>query len=807
MNDGSAAQRPGADFVGATIAHYEVTGKLGAGGMGELYLARDMGLGRLVALKILPLEMQKDPSRLRRFEQEARAASNLNHPNICTIYESKTDNGIPYIAMEYVEGETLEAKIARGPLSIDTIVDIAAQVADGLKEAHSHGTVHRDIKPANIMITQRGQVKILDFGLARVDSRHSVGDDTLVHTGDQTILGSIQYMSPEQTTFGHALDHRSDIFSFGSVLYEMATAQRAFRGSTVHEITDRIRKEACRAPSEIRHDLPEKLDTIITRCLQKEPDHRYTGADELLADLKQLQESAQPVKPLGVSSWAQTRYVIAGVLFLIVLGSLWLIKKTLVDPISPTTHYISILPFRNLSDDRATEYIGYGISEDLTVALSKVPELRLMPSTAADAFRNKSPQEIGRLTAVDRVLDGTVQKAENQLHVTAQLSDSRSGNILCAEPFNGTSVPKVEADILAAIARCLKMAMPAEASIHAPITENAWDLYYLGRDALRKRTPKALVLAQDYFIQATDRDPNYAPAWVGLAESYALRASYEYGAIPNNEAMPAASKAAEKARMLDNSLSQAWATLGLIAYQYEWNWTIAERDFQTAIQGNSSSAEEHHWYAEFLAAMGRNEDALREIDTALRQDGYSPIMYVAQGRILYYAGKNDEAIIAYNRALDIYPDFDIALAGLGYCYAAKNDPRSAAAEMRKAIASGDSQAVLLGSAAYAYALAGNSEEANQLLDKLKELSRQTYVPPAYFALVYIGLGDKKTAIQWAKKAVDERSASVVFWGVDPVVDTLRKEPEFIELLKRIHLPDKLIAETTEPERASTTAHK
>jgi TolB-like protein len=495
-----------------------------------------------------------------------------------------------------------------------------------------------------------------------------------------------------------------------------------------------------------------------------------------------------------------------------VVGFLWLIKKNVVDPIRPTTHYISVLPFQNLSDDRAMEYIGIGISDDLTTALSKVPGLRLMPSSAAAAFRkqNSSPQEIGRLTGVDGILDGNVRKVENQLRVTAQLIDSRNGNIVqgCADNFNGTSVPKVEADILAAIARCLKIAVPAEASIRAPNTDNAWDLQTFGRVALNKRTPDDLISAQGFFRQATDRDLNYAPAWAGLAESYALLASYEYGAIPNEKAMPEARKAAEMALRLDKSVWEAWATLGLIAYQYEWDWTKAETDFREATRLNPSSAEGHHWYAEFLAAMGRNEDALKEIDEALHQDGYSPIFNVAKGRILYYAGKNDEAIAAYKRAIQIY-DFPIAHAGLGYCYAAKKDPR-ATGEMELALRPADPadrQPVLLASAGYAYAVTGNHDEAKQYLKELTELSNRKYVPPAYFALVYIGLKDKKNAIKWAKTAVDEKSASVVFWGVDPVLDALRNEPEFVALLKKIGLPDKLIAETSSPERASATAHK
>lgn len=776
------------------ISHYKILKKIASGGMGELYLARDMTLDRSVALKVLAGHIAADRDRLHRFIQEAKAASSLNHPNVCVVHEiGGVESGKPYIVMEYLDGETVAAKVERGRLAISEILDVCGQVLEGLSEAHSKGIVHRDIKSSNVMVTARGLAKILDFGVAQITpdeiSRSQAATVKLTTTG--MLIGTVQYMSPEQT-LGRHVDHRTDIFSFGVLLYEMSAGKPPFSGESPLELMENIRHQRAKSILENNPELPLEFQRVAAKCMEKDPEHRYQSAARVLEDWskigREIRKRSQKRKAL-----------LAGAVVLIALIALIaLIGIRQPPPAPPSTKAIVVTPFLNLSGDPDTDYLNDGITEELINALTKVSGLHVVPRTTAFALKGKNldVKQIRDMLKVDTVLEGSLRKAGNRLRVTAQLVNASTGDHIWSNTYDGNiedifhiqdEIPNMIAHALSAT---LSPADSASTSKRSPTNIDAYQRYLQGRYLWNKRTPPDLMKAIEYFKDTTRLDPNYAPAYVGIADSFGLLASQEYGVMKPADSMSQARSAAMKALQIDDTLAEAHVSLGNVYYQFDWNWPAAEKEFRRAIQLNPAYPTGHHWYAEFLEAMGRFDEAIREVETAKMLDPLSLIIATAHGRALYFARRYDASIEKYQDAIRLEPDFPLAHAGLGYAYAQKSMNDAAVAEFTKAIQITGRIPVLLGSLGYAYGVSGNKPGALELLQELNLIGKQMYVLPGYKAAIHIGLNDKKAALAAIEEAFREKSGFVVFLGVEPAADGLRSDPRFKDVLTSVGLPVK-----------------
>ena len=773
---------------GETLSHYRLVKQIGEGGMGELYLAHDLKLDRTVALKLLSPAIGANRDHLHRFIQEAKAASRLNHPNVCIVHEiGGIESGRPFIAMEFLDGETIARRIARGALKVSETLDIGAQVLSGLGEAHAQGIVHRDIKPQNIMVSDRGIAKILDFGLARIAEARAEPDGSSVKaTMPGTIAGTVQYMSPEQS-LGRRVDHRTDIFSFGLTIYEMATGRPTFTGATPLELMENVRHQHPQSITAINSFIPGEFERIVMKCLEKDPGRRYQSTAEIAGDWNALRVKTlepRPVKP--VNRWAAVTLGLAILGIAAIAIQFFHFNKTQ----SPTPHTLKmlVLPFTNMSGDSENEYLSDGITEELISALTKVQNMRVVARTSAFALKGKNMdvRQLGKMLDVDKVVEGSVQKEGNRLRVSAQLVNTSDGYPVWSNTYdrNIQDVFAIEDDISGAIAHSLSGVLTSKTS-----TTNieAYQQYFEARYLWNKRTPNDLMKAIEHFRRTTALDPNYAPAYVGIADSLTLLASYEFGIMKPVEAIPQARTAAMKALAIDERLPEAHVSLATILYQFEWNWEGAEKEFKRAVDLNPSYATGRQWYGEFLSARGRFDESLREIESAEVLDPLSLIIHTAHGRVLYLSRNYDLAIQKYQQAISLEPNFLLAHAGLGFAYAQKSMYDAALAEFHKAIDISGRAPVLLGSLGFAEGLSGHRAEALKLLQELKETSNRAYVMPVYEAAVHLGLDDRDQAITAIEQAYLQKSDFITFLGVEPAVDKLRSDPRFKNLLSRANI--------------------
>jgi eukaryotic-like serine/threonine-protein kinase len=822
--------------AGTKLGRYEIRSKIGAGGMGEVYLALDTELGRMVAIKILPGHLASNQQRLQRFIQEAKATSALNHPHILTIHEIGVEGATRFIATEFIEGETLRPRMTEG-LKLTEILEIAIQTAGALAAAHAAGIIHRDIKPENIMIRRDGYIKVLDFGLAKLtEPLGSVTDNeaptkAMITTAADAVMGTPNYMSPEQAK-GMTVDTRTDLWSLGALLYEMVTGRVPFAGETAAETISLILQKEPAPLTRYSHEVPAELERIVTKAVTKDREERYQSARDLLVDLRNLKRKLEveaeidrtgPIKlrsansisggpgPKGTASGpvaatapaaSSAQYIVSGIKqhklaaaiasVVLVVAGVGLAFYLHLRKGEVAIESIAVLPFQNRSTEADTEYLSEGLAESLIYRFSQLPNLRVSPTSSVFRYSGKEidPVKVGQELGVNAVLSGRIVQRGDNLTISAELVDVRYNRLLWGEQYDRkmSDLLATQREIAQEIVEKLKLKVSGEEkglAKHYTESNEAYQLYLKGRYYWNKRTGQALKKSIEYFNQAIEKDPSFALAYAGLADSYVVPANN----LPPREAMPKAKAAAMQALELDETLAEAHTSLARVLATYDWDRTGAEKEYKRAIELNPRYAIAHEWYGGWFEVMGRGDEAIAERKRALELDPLSLIINFELGLAFYYTRDYDRAIEQFQKTLELDQNFPPVQQFLPASYEQKLMYDKAITGFRNAMPpkGGSEWSFSLAGLGHVYAVSGKKSEALAVLDELKKLSAQEYVPGPSIALIYAGLGEKDQAFAWLEKGYEERSFQMQWLKAEPRWDSLRSDPRFAGLVRRVGL--------------------
>ena len=831
-----------------TFSHYRIVSKIGAGGMGEVYLAEDTKLDRRVALKILPADVAADQTRMRRFVQEAKAASALNHPNIITIHEIEQGESLNFIATEFIDGETLRQRILAG-MKLEEILEVAIQAASALSAAHSASIIHRDIKPENIMIRRDGYIKVLDFGLAKLTERTgSVSEPeaatrAMVNTDAGTVMGTAAYMSPEQAK-GAQLDERTDLWSLGAVIYEMVTGHVPFFGETPTETISLILQREPTPLTRYAREVPAELERIVNKTLTKNCEERYQSAKDLLIDLRNLKRKLEvdaeiertvspefrsaapksltgsyqstPATASGVAAATATatgtgtsssaEYIVSGIkqhklaaliaVVVLAVAALALTAYLRGRNAPASIDSIAVLPFENRSVDAETEYLSDGMAESLIYRLSQLPNLKVTPTSVAFRYKGQQVDTIkaGNELGVSAVLSGRITQRGDNLTISAELVDVRNGKLLWGEQYDRkmSDLLATQREIAREIVERLRLKVSGEEKAlakHYTESNEAYQLYLKGRFYWNKRTEQGIRKSLEYYQQAIETDPNFALAYSGLADAYDLLGAPDAtGALPANEAMPKAKAAALKALEIDDTLAEPHVSLAHVKYYYDHDFATAEREYKRAIELNPAYPTAYSWYAVYLMSVGRFDESLAQVRRALELDPLSLPINMALGWVLLTARQNDQSVEQLRKTLEMDPNFVLAHHRLGLAYEQQGKYDEAIVEFKQVITMTSGKPLGVAALGHAYAMSGKRAEAQKILAELLEQSKGSFVSPASVAVIFAALGDKDQAIAWLEKAEKERDGVLVRLKVDSRYDSLRSDPRFADLVRRVGQP-------------------
>ncbi|HYO62599.1 MAG TPA: protein kinase [Pyrinomonadaceae bacterium] len=808
-------------MIGQIISHYRILRQIGEGGMGRVYVAEDTKLGRRVAVKI---PTSDDPEFAARFLREARAISNLSHPHIATVHDcGETPDGRPFIVMELIVGNDLSELLQAGGLSLRRALEIICDVAEALDEAHTRGIVHRDIKPSNVMINDRGVVKVLDFGLAKqFDERQMrtselADSPPLAQTRSGAVIGTPHYLSPEQAS-NAPVDGRSDLFSLGALLYECAAGRPAFPGTNVIEIGGQVLYVDPPPPSQFYPRVPAELDRVTLKALAKRPEERYQTAREFADALAEAcsRLRGDEVVPHGAFSatnsmlrstlptrirptladrffrrrrWGRT-VAVAALAAAALVGVFAYLAGRAKDISS-----VAVMPFANTGGNPDTEYLSDGLTESLINSLSQLLQMKVMSRNSVFRYKGRDvePKAVGSELGVGAILTGRVMQRGDDLNISVELIDASDNTHIWGKQYSRrmSDLLAVQDEIAREAAERLRQQQqrgvvpsgPAPTPKRYTDNTEAYQAYLRGRYFWNRRTAEGFRKALEHFQRAIEIDRRYALAYAGLADCYALQS--DYGVVPPHTAMPEARRAAARAIELDNTLAEAHTSLAFVKMAYEWDWAGAEQEFRSAIKLNPNYATAHQWYASCLVQMGRFDEALAEIQRAQELDPLSLIINANRGLYLYYAKQYDAAFEQVKKTLEVDRTFGVAHLYLGYLNLQRQGAEAAIGEFQEAITYKRDGPEVQAALGHAYAVAGQTARAREQLERLRGPQQGHYVSPYFVAIVYAGLGERESALEWLQKAYEDRHPGMVLMKVDPRFDPLRPDPRFQELLRRV----------------------